>query len=291
MSGTGGCASARLDAAAAAILLQDYLDSHPATKSADVPSDLVSDEAARARRAPPVCGRRLVDGCTFASRVLTEDFAEPEVFVELPAGVGVQGIADRLVAAGVVPDPWTFRLAARLSNSERHLQAGEYRFADEASPSAIVLRLARGDVAKKTITFPEGLTIREMGAVFETAGFGPAADFVAAASDATPIADLDPDARTLEGFLFPDTYALSATCDGAEDRARDGRAFRPRFRRRRSGPRPVAAGLPLREVVTLASIVEKETGPADERPIIAAVYRNRLKPACRCNAIRRSSMR
>ena len=203
-------------------------------------------------------------------------FAEPEVLVDLPAGVGVQWIADRLVAAGVVPDPWTFRLAARLSNAERHLQAGEYRFTDEASPSAIVSRLAHGDVAKKTITFPEGLTIREMAAVFETSGFGPAADFVAAASDASPIADLDPDARTLEGFLFPDTYALSRRATARTTvqamLARFDRAFDDTLRAEAN-----AAGLSPREVVTLASIVEKETGSADERPLIAAVYRNRLK--------------
>ncbi len=136
-------------------------------------------------------------------------FTEPEVFVDLPPGVGVQGIASRLAAAGVVPDPLTFRIAARLSGAERRLQAGEYRFADEASPAEVVGRLVRGDVAKKNVTFPEGLTIREMAGIFENSGLGTASDFVSAASDGRLIAELDPDARTLEGFLFPDTYALS----------------------------------------------------------------------------------
>ncbi|MEO8481423.1 MAG: endolytic transglycosylase MltG [Acidobacteriota bacterium] len=203
-------------------------------------------------------------------------FAEPEVFVDLPQGVGVQGIAVRLAAAGVVPDALTFRVAARLSGAERRLQAGEYRFAEEASPSEIVARLARGDVARKNLTFPEGLTIREMGAIFENSGLGTAREFTTAASDARLVADLDPDARTLEGFLFPDTYALSrrATAEAAVQAmvARFDRAFDTDLR-----AAATAEGLSPREVVTLASIVEKETAASEERPLVAAVYRNRLK--------------
>jgi UPF0755 protein len=203
-------------------------------------------------------------------------FTEPEVFVDLPQGAGVQGIATRLAAAGVVPDALTFRAAARLSGAERRLQAGEYRFADEASPAAVVLRLVRGDVAKKNVTFPEGLTIREMAAIFENSGLGSATDFVNAASDASLIGELDPDARTLEGFLFPDTYALSrrATATAAVQAmvARFDRAFDADLR-----AAAAAQKLSPREVVTLASIVEKETGASEERPLVAAVYRNRLK--------------
>jgi UPF0755 protein len=203
-------------------------------------------------------------------------FAEPEVFVDLPQGVGVQGIATRLANAGVVPDTLTFRLAARLSGAERRLQAGEYRFADEASPSEIVGRLVRGDVAKKNVTFPEGLTIREMSAIFESSGLGTSGDFVKAASDGHLIAELDPEARTLEGFLFPDTYALSrrATADVAVQAmvARFDRAFDAGLR-----AASTSEGLSPREVVTLASIVEKETAASEERALVAAVYRNRLK--------------
>jgi UPF0755 protein len=203
-------------------------------------------------------------------------FAEPEVFVDLPPGVGVQGIASRLAAAGVVPDALTFRIAARFSGSERRLQAGEYRFADPASPAEVVARLARGDVAKKTVTFPEGLTIREMASIFETSGLGTAAEFVAAAGDGQLIANLDPDAPTLEGFLFPDTYSWSrrATATVAVEAmvARFDRAFDATLRSEAS-----AAKLSPRELITLASIVEKETAASEERALVAAVYRNRLR--------------
>ena len=89
------------------------------------------------------------------------------MFVELPPGLGVAGIASRLAEAGVVPDPLTFRLAARLSGLDRQLQAGEYRFSEPASSFTIVSRLAAGDVYARPVTFPEGLTIKEMAAVFE----------------------------------------------------------------------------------------------------------------------------
>jgi UPF0755 protein len=207
-------------------------------------------------------------------------FTEAEIFVDLPAGSGVQGIGTRLAAAGVVPDPWTFRLAVRLSGDERRLQAGEYRFADPATPFEVIGRLARGDVATRTVTVPEGLTIPEIAKIFETSGFGPADDFVRAASDGRLAAAFDPDASTLEGYLFPDTYSLPRRA-GAEAMVRAmlaafDRAFTPDLRQAAS-----AEGLSPREVVTLASIVEKETAAPDERPIVAAVYRNRLRTGMR----------
>jgi UPF0755 protein len=203
-------------------------------------------------------------------------FEGPEVYVDLPTGTRVQGIAERLAAAGVVPDPYTFRLAARLAGSERHLQAGEYRFVQPATPYEVVARLARGDVARHPLTFPEGLTIHEMAAIFENSGLGTSAAFIASASDASLIAALDPGARSLEGYLFPDTYALPRRA-GADTVVRAMVAgFEHAFD---EGLRAtaVAEGLSPRDAVTLASIVEKETAVAEERPLVAAVYRNRLR--------------
>lgn len=204
------------------------------------------------------------------------NFSGSEVFVEIPSGTGVGSIATRLAEAGVVPDPLTFRLAARLSGGDRRLQAGEYRFADPASPVDIVSRLARGDVYSRGITFPEGLTIAEMAAIFERSGIGTAIDFVAAGQNGAAIGDFDPEAASLEGFLFPDTYALprSAGAAGAVQVMVDRfkRAFDADLR-----AATVAARMSPREVVTLASLVEKETATPAERPLVAAVYLNRLK--------------
>jgi UPF0755 protein len=205
-----------------------------------------------------------------------QGFDGTETIVELPAGTSVRSMAERLAAAGVVRDPLTFRIAARLSGNERRLQAGEYRFAGPSSPFAVVERIARGDVFVRPITFREGLTIREMAAHVEASGFGTADAFMESARRTELIHDLDPDAQDLEGYLFPSTYPLARNT--STDRLVDAMVgtfrsvFTPQLRAEAE-----QAGLSVREVVTLASVVERETGHPDERPIVAAVFRNRLR--------------
>jgi UPF0755 protein len=203
-------------------------------------------------------------------------FAQAEVFVDLPMGTPEAEIARRLAAAGVVPDAATFRLAAALAGADRRLQAGEYRFADAATPFVVVDRLARGDVHTISVTFPEGLTIREMAGIFERSGLGTASAFEAAAADASLAAAFDPEASTLEGYLFPSTYTLSRRAGAAgvvrAMVAQFQRTFGPALR-----DAAAAAELSVREAVTLASLVEKETGQDAERPVVAGVYHNRLR--------------
>jgi peptidoglycan lytic transglycosylase G len=203
-------------------------------------------------------------------------FQTDEVFVELPAGTREGEIARRLADAGVVPDVWTFRLAARLSGADKRLQAGEYRFAGAASPREVVARLARGDVYKRGVTFPEGLTIREMAQIFEHGGLGAATDFEHAAANGGLVAPLDPQAPNLEGYLFPSTYALPRTAGAPETvhtmLAQFEKVFDAKLR-----AAAAAQQLTVRQAVTLASLIEKETARPDERPIVSAVYRNRLR--------------
>ena len=225
-----------------------------------------------------VLGTLLGLGAWFVHGRLTEPyrgFQGDEVFVDLPPGTTVSEIAGRLAGAGVVPDALTFRLAARLSGADRHLQAGEYRFAEPMSAFQIVTRLAEGDVFTRPITFPEGLTIKEMSVLFEKGGLGSAAKFEKAAANTSLAATFDPDARSLEGYLFPSTYALGRQA-GAEATIRAmveafEHAFDPELR-----AEAAARGLSVRETVTLASVIEKETAQAAERPIVSAVYHNRL---------------
>jgi UPF0755 protein len=140
----------------------------------------------------------------------------------------------------------------------------------------VVDRIARGDVYLRSITFREGLTVRQMAAIFEEKGFGPADAFLKAASSSDRIRALDPEAADLEGYLFPDTYALPrrATAETLVDRmvAEFEKVLSPDLR-----AKATARGVSVRELVTLASIVEKETGAAQERPMVAAVYTNRLR--------------
>jgi peptidoglycan lytic transglycosylase G len=203
-------------------------------------------------------------------------YAADEQFVEVPQGAGTYVIGRHLVDAGVVRDMATFRAAVTLSGRGRHLQAGEYRFDRPMSARDVIEKLARGEVYLRPLTFPEGLTIHQMADLYASKGFGQASEFRKAAGNAGLVSALDPRAHDLEGYLFPDTYNLSRrmTADQLVEKmvAAFEKALTPELRQQAS-----ARGLTMRQLVTLASIVEKETGRPEERPIIAGVYTNRLK--------------
>jgi UPF0755 protein len=198
-----------------------------------------------------------------------------EQFVDIPQGAGPISIGRRLVEAGVVRDQATFRFELARTGAGRKLQAGEYRFDQPMTVGQVIAKLVRGEVYLRPITFREGLTIRQMAELYEAKGFGTAADFSAAARNAALVRDLDPAARDLEGYLFPDTYALPRKATAEQLIARMVASFQKALT-----PDIVqqaqARGLGVRALVTLASIVEKETGKSDERPLVAAVYSNRL---------------
>jgi UPF0755 protein len=205
-----------------------------------------------------------------------QGFEGAEQFVEITPGLGSRGIGRALVQAGVVRDEWTFRLAVYLTGAARELKAGEYRFAGPASPKEVARKLARGAVYLRPLTFPEGLTVKEMAHVVEVRGLGAAQTFVQAASDPAPIRALDPAAKDLEGYLFPETYNLARRVEARTlvrlMAARFLDVFDDELRAQAQ-----SQGRSVREVVTLASLVEKETALAAERPIVAAVYLNRLR--------------
>jgi UPF0755 protein len=199
-----------------------------------------------------------------------------EQFVTIDQGSSVAAMGRRLAEAGVVRDARSFQIAARMKGAEKRLQAGEYRFEKEATPLEIVDRIARGDVFVRPITFPEGRTLAEMAVIFEERQFGAAADFLEPARDETRIAALDPEASDLEGYLFPSTYRLPRS---ASARALVGlmvqsfeKAFDADLR-----AAATAMGMSVREAVTMASLVEEEAQKPEERPVISAVYHNRLK--------------
>jgi len=199
-----------------------------------------------------------------------------EQFVEIPQGAGSMAIATRLADAGVVRDVNSFRLALWLTGAGRRLQAGEYRFDHALSARQVADKIARGDVYVRPITFPEGLTVKQMAALYESKGFGPAQEFIDAAKNGALVSAVDPGAKDLEGYLFPDTYKLPrhATAEQLVARMVAGfmKTLTPDLIDKAEG-----RGLTVRQFVTLASIVEKETGTPEERRLVAAVYANRLK--------------
>lgn len=216
-------------------------------------------------------------GVWLYSRVIEpyRGYQDAEVFVDIPAGSGPNGIGDRLIASGVVRDSMTFRAALLISGRARSLKAGEYRFDTPMHALDAIDKIARGDVYKRLLTFREGLTIIEMAQLFEEKGFGKAADFRTAAGNAKLIADLDPAAHDLEGYLFPETYSLPRDTPATVVVEQMVAGFRKAFTEDvQAGAK--AQALTIRQLVTLASLVEKETAAADERPLVAAVYRNRM---------------
>ena len=203
-------------------------------------------------------------------------FEQSEQILDIPQGTTTAEIANRLIVAGIVRDRVTFRVALRLSGRARSLKAGEYLFQQPMTPLEVVEKLGRGDVYARRITFPEGLTISELALIYESHGFGRAREFEDAARDSSAVADLDPRAADLEGYLFPETYAVPRATPASVLVSMMVERFRTTYSEdvhRRATER----GLTTRQVVTLASLVEKETAKPDERPLVAAVYLNRLK--------------
>ncbi|MGB8258784.1 MAG: endolytic transglycosylase MltG [Terracidiphilus sp.] len=191
-----------------------------------------------------------------------------EIFVELTPGEGTAAIGRQLEAAGVVRSQFAFDLVRWLRRGT--LRAGEYRFDHPATVLEVYARIARGDVFTRAVTIPEGENLFEIAARLEQAGFGSRNDFLeAAAKEAGLVADLDPGAASLEGYLFPDTYRFARKATPAQVCAAMVRRFRA-----------AAAQLGLKgnvhTVVTMASLVEKETAVDAERPLVASVFTNRL---------------
>lgn len=221
-------------------------------------------------------------------------YASEGITVTVPSGWNVRQILTELERVGVVRSALATRLLLIYQLGDPPLQAGEYRFDLPLGPAAVLDKLTRGEVVTYPLTIIEGLTLDETAEAIANAGFGNLADLRQRVYDPTPIRDLDPLATDLEGYLFPETYLLAKGTSSGQVIAAQLDAFRAAYQREiasllatpappreAAGARPntVSAAPPvatLRELVILASIVEKEAQLPAERPLVAAVYRNRL---------------
>jgi len=195
---------------------------------------------------------------------------DKETFLTVARGTGTAEVGRALAQAGVIRYPWQIWIE-RLRKPSARIQAGEYRFNQPATPGEIYARLARGDIFFFEFTVPEGSDIFDIAASLDQLGVMAAADFQNAASDPSLIQDLAPNAPSLEGFLFPSTYRITHTTTAAELCKQMIATFRKQWRK--AG----GAGADALETVTLASLVEKETGVAEERRLVAGVFANRLR--------------
>ena len=187
----------------------------------------------------------------------------------LRPGFSTRRIAAELKKAGVIRNERAFWLWHML-HPKPSLKAGEYLFERDATLPQVYDRIARGDIFFHVVTIPEGYTMFDIAKAIEDAGLGPALDFLRVAETQTElVSDLAPEARSLEGYLFPNTYQFTRTQSLEEMAAEMVRQFR-------QVAQQIGLNSDVQKVVTMASIVEKETAVPEERPRVASVYYNRL---------------
>ena len=199
--------------------------------------------------------------------------ATEEVLVDIPSGTSTAEIFRRLEAAGVIEDARLAEVYYRLHRRRTGLQAGEYKFRRPMPIDEIINRMGRGDVVRHFVVVPEGLTAEETFALFWKQGIGGPDAFRAAMAETELVPGLSTGATDLEGFLFPDTYAVTRSTSAKQIVDRMVANFREHFTAAHQR-RASALGLSVRQAVTLASIVQKETSVRAEAPLVAGVYWN-----------------
>ncbi len=198
----------------------------------------------------------------------------PEVIFVVERGRGLGAVARKLEREGLVRDARSVKWLARFRGLEAGLQAGEYRLSAGLSPGEILERIAAGRVATYEVSFPEGFTAAQIGERLSEEGLASAEAFARVVRDPRVAEQLGVAGPTLEGYLYPETYRFPRGLEPLVIARGMVEQFRDVWRE--IEPLAQAHELGMREVVTLASIVEKETGAPEERPLIASVFRNRL---------------
>ncbi len=200
--------------------------------------------------------------------------------INVPRGTSFGVVARALEREGVVRDADDFLFAASVLGAQKKMRAGEYEFTTTMKPVEVIRALVSGDVKKYFITVPEGYNINDIASLFEGSGITTAEEFISRATDRALVNELGFKGATLEGYLFPDSYLFTKGMTPDEII----RAMTDRFRSvyfPELDSMPKDKWLTMERVVTLASIIEKETGSADERRLISAVFHNRLKKRIR----------
>jgi len=193
----------------------------------------------------------------------------------IPKGSGYPEIARILQDARVLRHPFAFRTLVLATATGRHLQSGEYSFPAPPSAFEVWRKLVRGEVALYNVTIPEGSNIRDIARILGDSELADPGAFLAAATSREVAVRLDIPGDTAEGFLFPDTYVLVKYMSEEEIIGVMVRQFRRRFTPEME-EKGRQAGFSLKQIVTIASIIEKETGVREEKPLVSAVIRRRL---------------
>ncbi|MCF8079341.1 MAG: endolytic transglycosylase MltG [Desulfobacterales bacterium] len=211
--------------------------------------------------------------------VPAKEAAEAEVVAVSP-GEPFSTVAGRLFDRELIVMPQKFRRYARLRGFDKQVKAGEYELSAAMAPRKILSTLVEGKVRLRRLTIPEGYDLVQIAAAAAAAGLGSEEEFLAKAYDEALARKMGIEAKDFEGYLFPETYYFPRNISPEQMIAamveRFRSVFSPQWRRRAE-----QIGLSVHEIVTLASIIEKETGAAEERPLIASVFHNRLAKGMR----------
>jgi UPF0755 protein len=202
------------------------------------------------------------------------DPAGQETVFEVNPGQSVASVAARLERAGLVRDARAVVWLARWRDVADRLQSGEFALSPAMSPRQILEKIVAGRVVTHEVVIPEGFALAEIAERLAAAGLVEREEFLRVARDPATAAALGVQGETLEGYLFPDTYRLPRRLPALEV----ARVLVERFLAvwQELAPLAAARDFSMKDAVTLASIVEKETGAPDERPLIASVFANRL---------------
>ena len=195
--------------------------------------------------------------------------------VSVPSGEAFRITSQRLEAAGVIRHGWPLRWWARWQGLDRLVRSGDYRFDQPLSPREVLVQLRSATAALHRVTIPEGSTLNQVAGLLAAVGFGGADQFLCLVRDADMLLRLDLPASGFEGYVFPDTYAFTWSTPSQQIVATMVERFHEQAATLQ--PRRLEAGMSEDEMVILASLIEKETGAADERPLISAVFHNRLR--------------
>jgi UPF0755 protein len=197
--------------------------------------------------------------------------------VTIDPGSGTQATIARLSEAGIVRHPLALRLYMTVTGRTSRLRAGDYKFSSPISPLQAIDKIRRGDIYYQKVTVPEGFNTFEIADLLASkTGKATRDEFLALMVDAAPIQDIDPSATSLEGYLFPDTYNYITRTTAEELVKMMVRRFEEVFTQAWV-ERAAQLNKSVHQVVTLASIVEKEAKAADDRPLIASALSNRLR--------------
>jgi UPF0755 protein len=221
----------------------------------------------------------LVAGFLFVRDELTTPFPMPadNVVIEIPRGLRAREIVGLLESRRVISNRYVTLAYIFYSGRRNRLLAGEYVFDRPMTPIEVVDRITSGNVRLYKFTVAEGLTIDDTAAKWEEQGYGKAAEFLLAANESTSlIKDIDPNARSLEGYLFPETYSFPRRTTAKQIVESMVSRFRGIVQKLENEVPKEQWPLGLRETVILASLVESEAARAEDRPLVAGVYTNRL---------------